>query len=130
MLIPARETGDLKKFVDKYFIPDDIGGVLLTDEKVRILYYESDSQEMYHPHVKKRLLHFDIFVLREELYTADPVDRMRRRDKMIHQRLMELLLGKTYQHGLRFAYWDDIDMGAKTAGYKRYHSIFSYVKSF
>lgn len=124
MLIPAKDTGNIKAFLDKYCMPDDMGAELLLDEKVRILHYISEGREIG-DRVLKRFWHFDIYVKREDVYTATN-DRLKRRDKLIAQRLRELLTSTAYVCNMRYRYEDDYDLGTKTAGYRRYHIVISY----
>lgn len=125
MLIPAASRGNIKTFIEKYFVEDVLPDELVTDEDVRILYYETEGSTHGNPHVLLKLLEFDIFVRNASLYNATN-DRLQRRDKLILGRLKHLLLGDTYVCGLRFAYVDDYHLGAKTVGYRRYHAVFSY----
>lgn len=126
MLIPEADHNDIRKFVDKYFVEDILSDAPVTDEKVRILYYDTEGVKLGGgPHVTKKYLEFDVYVRNTELYTADR-DRLRRRDKMIGQRLKELLTGKRYVCNMRYAYEDDYPLGCKVIGYRRWHMVFSY----
>jgi hypothetical protein len=125
MLIPPDKRGNIKAFIEKYFVEDVLPDELITDEDVRILYYETEGTKYENQHVIQKYLEFDIYVRNAALYTATS-DRLRRRDKLIFQRLKELLTGETYICNLRFRYEDDYPLGAKTVGYRRYHAVFSY----
>jgi len=59
------------------------------------------------------------------LYNATN-NRLQRRDKLIAQRLKELLLWKEHVCDLRFQYEDEYHLGARTIGYRRYHLVLSY----
>lgn len=98
----------------------------VTDEKVRVIYYETEGTKLGTPHVLRKQLAFDIYVKNEVLHDVS-ADRLIRRDKKIGQRLKELLTGKDYVCGMRFQYEDEYHLGAKTIGYRRYHIVFSYV---
>jgi hypothetical protein len=125
MLIPAASRENIKAFIEKYFVEDVMPDELLTDEDVRILYYETEGVKLGNERVTKKYLEFDIFVKNAVLYTATD-DRLRRRDKLIFQRLKTLLTVERYVRNLRFAYEDDYHLGVKTVGYRRYHAVFSY----
>jgi len=101
-----------------------MGGELVTDEKVRILYFVGQSRD-FGDRVKTNYLHFDIYTQRDVVYTATD-DRLKRRDKLIAQRLRELLTGSTYVHNMRYRFVDEYDMGIRTAGYRHYHLTLSY----
>lgn len=128
MLVPESERSDILLFIQKYFVPDEMGAEPLTDEQVRVLYYESEGRELG-DRVLKKYLHFDIYVRRNVLHTAT-YDRLQRRDKLIAKRLKELLTGTTYVCQMRYRFEDAFDLGAKTTGYKRYHITFSYKTTF
>ncbi len=103
-------------------MPDE----LIINEDVRIVYYETEGSKFGTPHVTKKNLAFDIYVKDEVLYTATN-DRLQRRDKLICQRIKELLSGETHVCGLRIQYEDEYHLGAKTIGYRRYHLALSYM---
>lgn len=124
MLIPSRDIGNIRAFVDRYFVADEMGAEVLTNEPVRVLHYVSEGKS-FGDHVRQKYLHFDIYVKREEVYTVDD-DRLRRRDQQIAQRIKELLTDTTYVGNMRYRYEDDFDLGTKTVGYRRYHIVFSY----
>lgn len=126
MLIPDSERKDIRKFVDKYFVEDVLSDEPVTNEKVRILYYDTNGSKLNDdPHITKKFLELDIYVKNAELYNAD-VDRLRRRDIMIGQRIKELLTNRRYVCNMRYTYEDDFALGAKTIGYRRWHLVFSY----
>ncbi len=103
-------------------MPDE----LIIDEDVRIVYYETEGAKHGNPHVTKKYLAFDIYIKEESLYNADN-DRLKRRDKLICQRLKELLTGSIHVCGLRIQYEDEYHLGSKTIGYRRYHLVLSYM---
>ena len=97
MLIPAG-TG-VRDFIERYFVEDAMPDELLIDEQARIVYYETEGSKLgSDPHITKKYLHFDIYVQEKALYNVD-ADRLRRRDKIIGQRLKELLTGERYVCG-------------------------------
>ena len=97
MLIP-KGTG-IRDFIDRYFVEDAMPDELLIDEQARIVYYETEGAKLGNdPHITKKYLHFDIYVQEKALYNVD-ADRLRRRDKIIGQRLKELLTGERYVCG-------------------------------
>lgn len=128
MMIPAKELGNIRAFIDRYFVVDEMGAELLTDEQVRVQYYMAEGKA-FGDHIRQKYLHFDIYVKREHVNSVDN-DRLRRRDQMIAQRLHELLTGSTYARNMRFRYEDDFDLATKTIGYRRYHIVFSYKTTF
>lgn len=89
MLIPGTHKKNIKTFIEKYFIEDTLPDELVTDEDVRILYYETEGSGFGTPHVIQKYLEFDIFVRNTVLYTATS-DRLQRRDKLILTRLKHL----------------------------------------
>ena len=104
MLIPAG-TG-IREFIDRYFVEDVMPDEPVVNESVRVVYYETEGNKLGSPHV---------------------IRKMKRRDKLIVQRIRELLTGQTHVCHLRFQYEDDYHLGTKTIGYRRYHAVFSYV---
>ncbi len=129
MLIPVKDRENIKAFIDRYFIEDALPDELVKDEDVRVIYYETEGAKLGDPHITKKKLEFDIYVRNDVLHTATN-DRLQRRDKLIFQRLKELLTGSTYVCCLRFTYEDDYHLGAKTVGYRRYHAVFSYKQTY
>ena len=97
MLIP-KGTG-IRDFIACYFVEDAMPDELLIDEQARIVYYETEGSKLgSDPHIPKKYLHFDMYVQEKVLYNVD-ADRLRRRDKIIGQRLKELLTGERYVCG-------------------------------
>ena len=88
MLIPAKSQGNIRDFIAKYFIEDAMPDAPVVDETVRVIYYETEGVKLGSPHVTKKYLAFDIYVKSNALYNAD-ADRLKRRDKLIAQRLKE-----------------------------------------
>lgn len=124
-MVPETERYDIRRFIDKYFIEDVLSDAPVTDEKVRVLYCDTEGVKLGDPHINKKYLAFDIFVRNTELYTADR-DRLRHRGKMIGQRLKELLTGKRNVCNMRYVYEDEYPHGCKVVGYRRWHIVFSY----
>ena len=124
MLIP-KGTG-IRDFIERYFVEDAMPDVPVVNESVRVVYYETEGCKLGSPHVIRKMLAFDVYVKESALYNASS-DRLKRRDKLIAQRIKELLTGQTHICHLRFQYEDDYHLGTKTIGYRRYHALFSYV---
>lgn len=88
MCIPERHQGSIRDFLDRYFIEDAMPDEPVVDEGVRLIYYETEGTKLGSPHVTKKYLAFDVYVKSDVLYNAG-VDRLKRRDKLIVQRLKE-----------------------------------------
>lgn len=88
MCIPERHRGSIRDFLDRYFIEDAMPDEPVVDEEVRVIYYETEGTKLGSPHVTKKYLAFDVYVKSDVLYNAD-ADRLKRRDKLIAQRLKE-----------------------------------------
>lgn len=125
MAIPEESLEDIQVFRDQYFVNDAMSDVLLTDEAVRICYYQDPGFSLNN-HVKRRLLRFDIYVKREHQYNVDAVDRLKQRQKVIARRLRDLLAGSDFVQGIHFEYEDEYDLPVKLPGYVRFHVYFSY----
>lgn len=125
MAIPEAQRDNIQAFRDQYFVNDPMSDVLLTDEQVRVCYYQ-DPGYAINNHVKRRLLRFDIYVHRSVQYNVDAVDRLKQRQKVIARRLRDLLTKTDYVCGLRIQYEDEYDLPARTTGYVRFHIYFSY----
>ena len=83
LLIPEAEQGDIRTFISRYFIEDAMPDEPVTDEKVRVIYYETEGSKLDNdPHITKKYLEFDIYVKEGHLYNVD-TDRLCRRDKKI-----------------------------------------------
>lgn len=129
MMIPADKANSLQVFVDKYMINDPMGEELLKDEKTRVLYYATEGSDIGNSNVRIKYLEFDVFVKRTERYTGSN-DGLKGRDKMIVQKIVELLTDKRYVCNMRFTYIDDYELGTKVTGFIRHHLVFSYKVSF
>lgn len=90
MAIPEEKWDNIQTFRDQYLVEDAMSDVLMTDEKVRICYYQ-DSGYQINNHVNRRLMRFDIFVKRDYQYNVDPMDRLKQRQKVIARRIRDLL---------------------------------------
>ena len=88
MCVPEQHRDSIRDFIDRYFIEDAMPDAPVVDETVRVIYYETEGVKLGSPHVMKKYLAFDIYVKSNALYNAD-ADRLKRRDKMIAQRLKE-----------------------------------------
>lgn len=123
MLVP--EDTPITKFIDKYFIEDEYTDELITDELVRISYYDSKGRSAGTRNVFNKYKEFDIFVHETVNHTASD-DLLQNRYDLIAERLKYLLQnGKTVEH-LRFEYEDEYMLSTKMVGYKRYHLTFTY----
>ena len=128
MLIPESYKEDIIRFVDKYFVKDVTSDELLTDEDVRICYFQEAGRSLG-SHVNKKYLCFDIYVKDSVLHTAT-TDLLQSRDELIAEKLKELLTDKRYVCNLRFTFEDSYDLYTRTVGYHRYRITFSYKISF
>ena len=88
MCVPQQHLDSIRDFIDRYFIEDAMPNAPVVDETVRVIYYETEGVKLGSPHVTKKYLAFDIYVKSNALYNAD-ADRLKRRDKLIAQRLKE-----------------------------------------
>lgn len=130
MMIPEAQYYKLASFRDKYFIRDVEADELLTDEKVRVVYYDDQGNQFGNPNVLKKFLHFDIYVKRDYRYNADVQSGIRDRSRMISERIRHLLTDGRYVCHMRFRFEDSFDLKAKTVGYVRYHLVMSYKITF
>lgn len=124
MLLP--KDINILHFVQKYWLEDENGGEQLTDEKVRIVVYDGENVDSGNKEVLMRSKHFDVYVRDDYLYDADPVDRLRKRTRLIKDRLKLLQTSEPHLFGMKFRFVDSYDQWTKMAGYKRYHVVFSY----
>ena len=116
----------ISQFRDKYFTKGkSTTNEIVTDEKVRILWYDNEGRDSGNAHVRNRYKEFDIFVKNDVLHNATD-DSLQFRYDLIAQRLKELLIGDQYCLQMRFAYQDEYDLWTKTPGYTLYHITFSY----
>lgn len=128
MCLPEDIT--IPQFCEKYFIRDGSGTELLTDEKVRIVYYDSQGTPTPNRFVANRFKEFDIYVKDEFVHPTlehqFSYDWMKCRYDAIAERLKVILLKNGGFRGQRFYFEDEYDLWTKTIGYKRYHIVFSY----
>ena len=123
MCVPEGTT--INQFIENYFIEDAGTDQLLTDEKVRVAYYDSKGVGTGNKNVLNHYKEFDIYVQKPQLYNTTN-DRLKSRAKLISERIKFLLLQNQHIQNLRFAYEDEFDLWTKTVGYVRYHLVFSY----
>ena len=124
MLIP--EGTPITKFIDKYFIEDENPDEILTDEKVRVIYYDSPGRDTGNQNVFNRYKEFDIYVKNDVEHNATE-DRLKKRYKLIAERLKYLLLKEEHVCHLRFKCDDPgYNLYTKMVGYRRYHIVFRY----
>ena len=113
-------------FTDKYFIEDQNADEIMTDEKVRIVYYDSEGRDTGNKNVFNRYKEFDIYVKNDSLHNATE-DRLKKRYKLIAERLKFLLTKDYHICGIHFECDDPgHNLYTKTVGYKRYHIVFRY----
>lgn len=127
MCLPNDVT--LPQFCEKYFIRDGDGTEILTDENVRIIYYDTEGVPTRNRFVTNRFKEFDIYVKDNIVHSSwdnqFSNDWMKCRYDAIAERLKVLLLNEDEFH-MRFYFEDEYDLWTKTVGYKRYHIVFSY----
>ena len=126
MLVP--EKTDILHFIDKYFIENTSGDEILTDEKVRVIYYDAEGGDTGNMNVKAMYKEFDIYVREDVLHNADR-DRLKNRYDLIAERLRYLLTHEDYVCNMKFKYINAYNLWTKTPGYRRYHAVFSYKKT-
>ena len=122
MMIP--EGTSVVQFIDKYFINSAAADEIVTDEKVRIVYYDGKGRNLQR-NVYMKYKEFDIYVREEFLYTAT-YDRLKSRFSLIAERIKYLLLRSNSVCHLGFTYEDEYELWTKTVGYRRDHLVFSY----
>ena len=123
MLVP--QGTDIMTFQKKYFIRDSSVDELLSNEKVRVVHYDNESNFTKNKGVRLKYKNFDIFVSEDVEHTAD-IDRLRSRQVLIAERIKYLLLRQSVCENIRFQYEDEYDQWTKTVGYKLYHLTFFY----
>lgn len=127
MLVPEKCT--IVQFIEKYFVEDEVSDEPLTNEAVRITYYDSKGRDSGNKHIKNRYKEFDIYVKDTVLHTAT-ADRLQNRYDLIAERLKYLLLKDEHICHMRFECEDaGYNLFTKTIGYKRFHIVFSYKTS-
>ena len=127
MLLP--DNINILTFIKDYFIKSGYTNITVTDEKVRIVYSDTMSEETDAPNVKRNIISFDIYVKNEHVYNAD-ADRLRRRSDLIADRLVDLLTSKRYINN-HYRFWiaeGPQDLGTRTVGYSRINVSFYYMK--
>ena len=127
MLIP--DGTPILTWCGKYFVDSVMSTELITDEDVRVLWYEDRSDPTGNPNVFRKKMCFDIYVRRERLNDVTK-DRLQSRARLISQRLQELLTEKPQVGQIDFDYADDYSLGTKMVGYVRHHLILTYQASY
>lgn len=74
------------QFIDKYFIESETSDETITDEKVRISYYDSKGRDTGNKNVRLRYKEFDIYVRKDVLHNAT-ADRLQCRYDLIADRI-------------------------------------------
>lgn len=128
MLIPQEYEDDIVTFIQKYFVKDVTSDEIITNEDVRVCYFQSQGRSIGMNALKK-YWNFDIYVKDSVLHTAT-TDMLQSRDEMIAEKLKELLTDNRYVCQMRFHYEDSYDMYTKLIGYHRYRIVFSYKTTF
>lgn len=128
MLIPQEYEDDIVTFIQKYFVKDVTSDEIITNEDVRVCYFQSQGRSIGMNALKK-YWNFDIYVKDSVLHTAT-TDMLQSRDEMIAEKLKELLTDNRYVCRMRFHYEDSYDMYTKLVGYHRYRIVFSYKTTF
>ena len=104
MLIP--EGTSITQFIDKYFIEDLSPDEIITDEKIRIVYYDTQGQEAGNKNVRCHYKEFDIYVHNDVLHNATN-DRLQSRSHLIADRMKYLLLREYHVCKMHFDYEDE-----------------------
>lgn len=124
MLVPQGCT--ITQFIDKYFIESESADETITDEKVRICYYDSRGRDTGNKNVRLRYKEFDIYVRKDILHNAT-ADRLQFRYDLIADRIKYLLLKDKNVCCLSFSREEDgYNLFTKLVGYERFHISFSY----
>ena len=124
MMIP--NNTNIVTWMKKYFVSEALCTELVTDEDVRVLWYEDQSQHTNNPLVNNRRLAFDIYVKQEHDNDATN-DLLVSRAKLIAQKLQEILTFPKVVGHVVFHYVDDYDVGTKMVGYVRHHLMVSFM---
>lgn len=124
MMIP--DGTNIVTWMKKYFVSEALCTELVTDEDVRVLWYEDQSQHTNNPLVNNRRLAFDIYVKQEHDNDATN-DLFVSRAKLIAQKLQEILTFPKVVGRVVFHYVDDYDVGTKMVGYVRHHLMVSFM---
>lgn len=124
MMIP--DDTNIVTWMKKYFVSEALCTELVTDEDVRVLWYEDQSQHTNNPLVNNRRLAFDIYVKQEHDNDATN-DLFVSRAKLIAQKLQEILTFPKVVGRVVFHYVDDYDVGTKMVGYVRHHLMVSFM---
>lgn len=120
------EGTDIVTWINKYFVDATICTDIVTDENVRVLWWEDQSSRTNNPLVSNRKLCFDIYVKSEHVKDATN-DLLRSRAKMISQQLQEILTFRNTVGQVAFRYYDDYDLGTKMVGYVRHRLVIAYM---
>lgn len=123
MLIPQDCT--ITQFVQKYFLEDDSAGEIITDEAVRVVCCDEKGSDTGNANVLLKYKEFDIYVKDNVMYTASR-DRLQTRLHLIAERLKYLLTRHRVVEHMSFRYRDEYHLWTKTAGFRRYHVVFTY----
>lgn len=128
MCIPEKYRGDIAVFIQKYLVRDVTSDEVITNEEVRVCYWQGDSKSIGMNMIRKTL-NFDIYVKDSVQHTAS-FDILQSRDQLIAEKIKELLTDSKYVCHINFRFEDSYDMYTKLVGYHRYRIVFSYKTSF
>ncbi len=124
MMIP--DGTNIVTWIRKYFVSEALCTELVTDEDVRVLWYEDQSSHTNNPLINNRKMCFDIYV--KQAHNNDATnDLFVSRGKLIAQKLQEILTFPATVGRVKFFYVDDYDVGTKMVGYVRHHLVVSYL---
>lgn len=129
MMIPLAERKNIMKFTSSYFIRSSMPDALIINEKVRVVYSDTEGAPMNISQMRRRYMAFDIYVKNEEVNTFDS-DRLKLRQQLIARRIRYLLTNARKSCNIAFTTIDDFDLGTKTTGYQRYHLVMEYRKTY
>ena len=124
MCIPKKTS--LDEFQKKYYVRGASADEIVTNEEVRILWFNNEPVELVKKNVKLRELMMDIYVKDSVLHTATN-NILQFRYELIEDRLVDILMTPDQICGIRFINRvPGYDMSTKTIGYSRYRVVFLY----
>ena len=104
MLIPSGTS--ITQFIEKYFIEDVSPDEIVTDEKVRIAFFDSEGRDSGNCNIKNKYKEFDIYVKKDSLHNATS-DRLQKRYRLIADRIKYLLIREYHICNMHFDYEDE-----------------------
>ena len=129
-LMQLPQNTNIIDFIDKYFIRGITSSQILTNETVRVIYGNINTNGTASPSVTNNVLSFEIYVKNEEMHNVSN-DRLEMRTEAISNRLTYLLTRNEYvkSTGYKFKVFNQSDMFTSTVGYSRYNVAFTYMKT-